>query len=416
MTSNLWSTNTPQKFWMLNPDVSEEIWEKAFQNSLSTLGFPSDIICMDDILNYSLGEARFGKDHFKIAMARRIYYYLKPVIPKTLIYKIRQQYNRILKNKKAADWPIEPHYVNFQWEILRQVMLVTGKNEVTFRNFWPNAKDYSFVLTHDIETSEGQKLTPILADIEEALGFRSMFNFVPNLYPLDLGLITELRSRGFEIGVHGFKHDNKLFDSYDLFVKRSKHINETMKLFQARGFRAPLTIRNPEWMQLLNMDYDLSFFDTDPYEPIPGGTMSIWPFRIGRFLELPYTLPQDSTLFLFMQETSHKLWYEKINFLQKFHGMALVIVHPDYSGSGKLLEIYRSFLQSMKSRTNYWHALPSEITSWWNERQNYPSGQLLDTKRLAKAALSADQTSIHISASDEIIAEPAKIFSPTMVS
>ena len=66
--------------------------------------------------------------------------------------------------------------------------------------------------------------------------------------------------------------------------------------FGAVGFRAPLTIRNPEWMQALNIEYDLSFFDTDPFEPIPGGTMSIWPFFTGHFVELPYTLVQDYTL------------------------------------------------------------------------------------------------------------------------
>ena len=369
MTSNLWSTNTPQKFWMLDPDPSEDLWDNAIQNSLSTLGFPVGINSLDDILNYSLGEARFGEDHFKIAAARRIYYYLKPLLPKSLIYRLRQQYNRILKHKKASGWPIEPRFVNFQWEVIRQVMILSGRQDLYFRNFWPDNKDYAFVLTHDIETAEGQRLAPILADIEEGLGFRSMFNFVPNLYPLDMGLIHELAQRGFEIGVHGLNHDNKLFDSFELFVSRSKRINECLKTFQARGFRAPLTIRNPEWMQLLDIEYDLSFFDTDPYEPIPGGVMSIWPFRIGKFLEFPYTLPQDSTLYLFMEETSPNIWFEKIAYLEKYHGMALVIVHPDYSGDGKLKEIYRTFLRTMKGKTGYWHALPSEIAVWWKERE-----------------------------------------------
>ena len=34
------------------------------------------------------------------------------------------------------------------------------------------------------------------------------------------------------------------------------------------------------------MQYDLSFFDTDPFEPIPVGTMSIWPFMLGNFVEI----------------------------------------------------------------------------------------------------------------------------------
>jgi hypothetical protein len=37
----------------------------------------------------------------------------------------------------------------------------------------------------------------------------------------------------------------------------------------------------------------LSFIDVGPFELITGGTMSIWPFSIGHFIELPNTLVQD---------------------------------------------------------------------------------------------------------------------------
>jgi hypothetical protein len=43
----------------------------------------------------------------------------------------------------------------------------------------------------------------------------------------------------------------------------------------------------PEWLQALDIPYDLPFFDTDPYEPMPGGTKSICPFTLGWFVELP---------------------------------------------------------------------------------------------------------------------------------
>lgn len=33
--------------------------------------------------------------------------------------------------------------------------------------------------------------------------------------------------------------------------------------------------RHPLWMQSLDIEYDLSFFDTDPYEPMAGGSMSM---------------------------------------------------------------------------------------------------------------------------------------------
>jgi peptidoglycan/xylan/chitin deacetylase (PgdA/CDA1 family) len=405
MTSNLWSTNTPQNFWLCQPNPPDEIWNEAIQNAIPILDFPVAIKSIDDVLEYSLGEARFGKNRYNIGMARSSYYLLKPLIPKSIKFRLRQKYNLALSSKSSSGWPIESHYVKFQWEILRQVLLLSGENEISFRYFWPKAKRFAFVLTHDIETAEGQRLAPVLADMEEALGFRSMFNFVPELYPLDWGLIRELHDRGFEIGVHGLKHDNKLFDSYDRFTRRSVRINEYFHKFQARGFRAPLTIRNPEWMQLLDMDYDLSFFDTDPYEPIPGGVMSIWPFTIGRLMELPYTLPQDSTLCKIMGETTPRIWLEKVDFIEKYHGMALVIVHPDYSGEGKLKEIYKTFLSTMRERTGYWHALPQEVASWWKKRGDGRKDISGELPMLARAALVNNNTSVLISTTiDEFVA------------
>jgi peptidoglycan/xylan/chitin deacetylase (PgdA/CDA1 family) len=404
MTPNLWSTNTPQKFWLCNPDPPAEIWNLAIQNSINTLDFPVAIKSIENVLEYSLGEARFGKNHYKIGMLKKIYYLLKPFLPRSLIFQLRQNYTIALNDRLTAGWPIEPHYVKFQWEILRQVLLLSEKKEITFRSFWPQGKRYAFILTHDIETAEGQQLVPVLADIEEALGFHSMFNFVPELYHLDWGLVRELQQRGFEIGVHGLKHDDKLFNSYDLFVRRSARINQHLQRFHAHGFRAPLTIRNPDWMQLLDMEYDLSFFDTDPYEPIPGGVMSIWPFTIGRFLELPYTLPQDSTLYKIMGETSPRIWLEKIDFIEKYHGMALVIVHPDYSGEGRPKEIYRTFLSTMKERTGYWHALPQEVAYWWKNRSDDGKDISGEPPMLARAALVENNTNILISTiTDELV-------------
>jgi peptidoglycan/xylan/chitin deacetylase (PgdA/CDA1 family) len=179
-----------------------------------------------------------------------------------------------------------------------------------------------------------------------------------------------LHQRGFEIGVHGLNHDGKWFNSLELFKQHTLRINEYLAEFRATGFRSPLTHRNPAWMQTLAVDYDLSFFDTDPYEPMPGGVMSIWPFTIGHFLELPYTLPQDHTLFNVMGETSPKIWFEKVDFLEKYHGMALVIVHPDYSAAGKSYQIFESFLHGMKAREGCWNALPRDVSTWWKSRSS----------------------------------------------
>ena len=100
-------------------------------------------------------------------------------------------------------------------------------------------------------------------------------------------------------------------------------------------------------MQSLAVEYDCSFFDTDPFEPMPGGTMSLWPIMIGHFVELPYTLPQDFTLTEVVGERTPRIWLEKADFIARFHGMALLITHPDYLRDPAHLRMYQEFLEVM---------------------------------------------------------------------
>jgi len=96
--------------------------------------------------------------------------------------------------------------------------------------------------------------------------------------------------------------------------------------------------------------------------------MSIWPFELGRFIELPYTLVQDYTLINVLREKSPATWLRKIDFLEKYTGMALVNVHPDYLLNQENWDIYVEFLHRMKQRGGYWHAIPREVAAWWRAR------------------------------------------------
>ena len=138
------------------------------------------------------------------------------------------------------------------------------------------------------------------------------------------------------------------------------------------GFRSPLTHRNPEWMQILDIEYDSSFFDTDPFEPISGGAMSIWPFLLGHFVELPYTLVQDYTLSAVLVEKTPRIWLEKVEFIKEYCGMALLNTHPDYLRDHGVLKIYEEFLRTMQKSGGYWHALPSDVARWWKARVTFP--------------------------------------------
>lgn len=377
MTPNLFSANTPANFWRCLVDLTEEQWQSAVRAATPVLPLPCRSDSVDRLLETVLGEGQFGIDHWRLSPTQRLYYALKPVLPRSLTRKLRLLYSVPTRVNASLGWPIEDRYVCFQWKVMRHLIHITGQSTLPFIHFWPKGHRFALVLTHDVETAKGQAHVRRVADLEARLGFRSSFNFVPERYSVDSELLQELRERGFEIGVHGLTHDGKLFLSEDEFTRRAERINNYLRDLAAVGFRAPLVHRQPEWMQALEIEYDLSFFDSDPFQAMHGGTMSIWPFEIGHFIELPYTLIQDYALSAVLGETTPRIWLQKVDFIERYRGMVLVNTHPDYLVNAVTWNVYAEFLQIMKERGGYWHALPRDVAHWWRARSHAVAGASL---------------------------------------
>jgi hypothetical protein len=121
-------------------------------------------------------------------------------------------------------------------------------------------------------------------------------------------------------------------------------------------------------MPLLGFDYDSSFPDTDPYEPMPGGCCSWLPFFIDELVELPITLPQDHTLFVILRQRDETMWVQKAELLRGRGGMALLDTHPDYLLDASVLRAYGAFLERHAGDPTAWRALPREVSAWWRRR------------------------------------------------
>ena len=293
------------------------------------------------------------------------YYQLRPLIPRRLQIALRRALIRILHVRHADRWPIDEHagYRPEGWP------------------GWPANKQFALVLTHDVEHQKGHDRCRRLADIESKYGFRSSFNFVPERYEVAAELRQELESQGFEIGVHGLCHDGKLFRSRDVFAKRASRINHYLKQWGAIGFRAPAMHRHLDWLRELDILYDASTFDSDPFEPQPQGVGTIFPFRVesheGRpgYIELPYTLAQDFTLLILMRKPNVDIWKRKLDWIAERGGMALLNTHPDYMDFGDCqpsyeeysVALYEEFLHYAKEKYDAccWHALPRDVAGFY---------------------------------------------------
>jgi peptidoglycan/xylan/chitin deacetylase (PgdA/CDA1 family) len=289
----------------------------------------------------------------------RAYYRVRPILP----LPVRHFLQRHCRPGPSPGW----YYPNDCTNALADC-ISSYRDGIATIHPWPDENDFAFVLTHDVETADGMRRVAGLADLEEELGYRSSWNIVPHKYPVDRGLLSDLSDRGFEIGVHGYNHDGKLFFSRDLFNRRAPKINAALKSHGAVGFRAPMVHRNLAWLQSLDIEYDASCFDVDPYQAMSGGIGSVWPFIAGRFVELPYTLPQDHTLFIALGERDGRIWHNKLRYLAKLRGLALLLTHPDYLDSVRRLDAYRRLLQEARALGGAWPALPKEVAAWWRAR------------------------------------------------
>jgi len=292
------------------------------------------------------------------------YHTLKFLIPRRLQIALRSCYVNRKRPLHERDWPIDDG---------------AAKPPAGWSG-WPGGKKFALVLTHDVETAEGLAPCGALMEIEERLGFRSLFGFVAGDYEVPEALRQSLKTRGFEIGVHGLHHNQNLFQSVSNFRKQAVEINRTLKAWGAVGFRTPGMYHNLDLLHHLDIEYDGSTFDTDPFEPQPDGVGTIFPFWVSDgisgkgYVELPYTLPQDFLLFILMEEKNIDIWKKKLDWIADQGGMVLLNVHPDYLNLGEKshyekypLNYYEELLEYIKSRYEgeYWHALPREVARFW---------------------------------------------------
>ena len=117
------------------------------------------------------------------------------------------------------------------------------------------------------------------------------------------------------------------------------------------------------------------------------GVGTIFPFWVPGnsdqkgYVELPYTLPQDFTLFVLMRERNIDIWKRELDWIAEHGGMALINTHPDYMhfGTGKPgLEkypawYYEEFLQYIKDKYEglYWHVSPRDLAGYWSKHYSH---------------------------------------------
>jgi peptidoglycan/xylan/chitin deacetylase (PgdA/CDA1 family) len=210
------------------------------------------------------------------------------------------------------------------------------------------------MLTHDIDSAEGlENLVRLFLPIEEGAGARSANYVVPCAWPLDHGLLAELKQRGHEIGIHGFDHSNlTAFAPAEVRSIRLDGGHAIASRYGAQGYRAPSLLRTPALLRDLagRYRYDSSIPTSGGPFPVPNnGCATARPWRIGPLWELPLTLPRDGSLRFLGHSAAEigAMWRQAAEIIARSGGIVVLLTHCEagFSGNKPMLRAYREFVE-----------------------------------------------------------------------
>src|SRR5690349_17664823 len=123
--NDLYAANTPDTFWkvLVEPAISQAEWTNAVQYAASVLPQNERFNHAEgNIISAVLGEQIFGAGHWQLSLSKRIYYQLKPLIPRKLGLLLRKGYRQRQETTFPLNWPVEDRYVHFQYAILAHLL------------------------------------------------------------------------------------------------------------------------------------------------------------------------------------------------------------------------------------------------------------------------------------------------------
>ena len=331
---------------------------------------PSEIIDNLRLERYAKHPTQWGQ--FLYSALRKLYYSVRPLTTFPLRRQIQKFYAHTQRNQGFPKWPVDTSVEDLSEKLLLLSMEANAVEKVPFIWFWPDGAKSSLMMTHDVENVAGRDWCRELMDLDESFGIKSSFEIVPEeRYSVPEDLLASMRKRGFEIVIQDLNHDGRLFDDKKEFLRRAKVINRYAQQYRARGFRAAVLYRRPEWYESFEFSFDMSIPNVAHLDPQRGGCCTVMPYFIGDILELPVTTVQDYTLFHILDEYSISLWKVQLDRIIAKNGLASFIVHPDYIVEPRARRVYVELLNHLRGLgrdAGLWCALPSEIDTWWRDR------------------------------------------------
>jgi hypothetical protein len=339
------------------------------------------------------------------SVVRSCYYAVRGLMPRSVRRRFQRMYFKGWSDLPFPNWPVDFTVDTLRENLLKAILKFSDTPSIPFIWFWPEGAQSCMIMTHDVEVCAGRDFVPRLMDMNDNFGLKSSFQVIPEKrYPVPDTLVNMIRNRGFEFNVHDLNHDGSLFQEHEEFLRRAAKINEYIRKYDSRGFRAGAMYHNQDWYDAFDFSYDMSVPNVAHLEPQRGGCCTVRPYFNGRILELPLTCAQDYSLFHILNDYSIGVWKKQLAAIHAKNGLSSFLVHPDYIIEPRARGVYESllrFLAEQRQKLNFWTTLPREVDKWWRARDQMQlvsrdgqwriEGPESERARVAYATLKGDQ-------------------------
>ncbi len=219
----------------------------------------------------------------------------------------------------------------------------------------PSRAPIAVALTHDLDTRAGLRHVPALAAMAERRGARATFFVCAKV----LGaagapaLLRDLAARRHEIACHGDDHDVRaplVPARLRADLARARAAFVAAGLAPPRGYRAPAFTRTP-WSSRIVATAGFTWESSIPAAEAP----SVRPFRRGRLVSMPVTLPADHDVLFAGLGAAAALsaWRAALDRVGQLGGIAVLLIHPEpHLGGGHrpLRRAYGKLLDELEAR------------------------------------------------------------------
>lgn len=283
---------------------------------------------------------------------------LGPVIPPGMRKLAKQITYRLFKNSEESfpSWPIE-RSVELLRHIVSQVALEKRDS------LWPAGKTFALAFSHDIDSLGGFANIDKIHKTEERYGVKSTWFVVGDQIEKREDALKSLLKSGHELGLHGARHDH-LYSSSDSGMIRMvlNKYKDIIARFGMKGFRSPYLGRSAGLFEALQnfFEYDSSVPDTALLSPDPfvKGSCTVLPYKLGKLIEIPITLPLDSALLFlgYKEDDIFNVWKKKTEWVKGVGGVAVLNTHAEshFLNAKGMMRAYERFVEWAVGNKDAW--------------------------------------------------------------